>query len=300
MRKAIISVLICLCTVWIGWSLVPHFQDNAVQAWLLDVGQGESALVHEPGNKLLLFDGGPDDSVLSQLGGVLPPWWRHIDLLVLSHNHNDHISGLTAVLQRYQVDEVWTSDASYSTPEKALFDTLITEHHITKKVMYADFAHCKAVRACPAVIQFGQATLQVYHPLEPMTGQQPKDQHDATLSIRVTYASHSLFLTGDLQERHEATMLNECRQPWCSMKSDVLQVPHHGSGTGLSLPFLDAVRPSYAVIPVGSNNKFHHPSPKTLARLGTKGIATYRTDTNGRISIIITGQGVTVHPEHPG
>ena len=300
MRKRSAALLLLLVISWVGWSLLPHFQANTMQAWLLDVGQGESALVHEPSGKLLLFDGGPDDSVLSQLGKILPPWWKHIDLLVLSHNHSDHISGLISTLQRYQVDEVWTSDATYTTPEKELFDQLIQEHHVRKRVQYADFSACHPTQACPVPIPFGQLSLQIYHPLWPMTAQQPKDQHDATLSMRISYAGHSLFLTGDLQERHEATMLAVCGIPECSMKSDVLQVPHHGSGTGLSLAFLEEIQPQYGIIPVGAHNTFHQPNPKTLAKLGSAGIKTYRSDTNGRISITFSTAGIQVEPEHPG
>jgi competence protein ComEC len=283
-------LVILLAGSWTLWSLLPHFQPNSLEAWVLDVGQGESVLVHEPSGKLLLFDGGPDDSVLSQLGAILPPWDDAIDLVILSHNHDDHIRGLLSVFQRYKVGGVWVSGATDTTAEYRLFTAEIAQYHIPKRLTWFPPASCPPRAPCPPAIPFGQAQLQVYHPLREMLGIDPTDQHDATVSVKVSWHSQSIFLTGDLNEDHETDMLASC-QATCTLASTILQVPHHGSATGLLPAFLAAVHPLDAVIPVGLNNKYHHPRPETLAKLTAAHIPIYRTDLQGRIHIILSDHG---------
>lgn len=284
--------------VWLINALLPHYRPGTLEVWMLNVGQGESVLAHEPSGKLLLYDGGPDDSVLQQLGAILPPWQRRINLVVLSHDHSDHITGLISVLERYQVDEIWTSGARYNSPEYYRFEAEIKARHIPQTFTYFHTEDCQSQPVCPLPIHFGQTILQVYHPLKNMVGANPRQPHDATLSLKISFQNQSVFLTGDLNEEHEQDMLNGCQPPRCSLQSTVLQVPHHGSATGLLPSFLAAVSPKDALIPVGLHNKFHHPRAETLAKLSAANIPYWRTDLNGRIHLIL-GASISVQPEHP-
>jgi len=273
-------IIAAAVTLWSLAALLPRYDSDALDIWMLDVGQGESVFVHEPGGKTLLFDGGPDDSVLTQLGAVMPPWDRRIDLVILSHDHADHVDGLISVLQRFQVGELWISGATYDTSD---FATFLHEAQDDRIPTVHQHFH-------PDPISFGRANLQVYHPPTDMTGQDPAEAHDATLSVKVSYGESSLFLTGDLNEGHERDMLNQCQAP-CSLAATVLQVPHHGSGSGLLPEFLAAVHPQNTLIPVGAHNRYHHPAPSTVDKLKAAGIPTYRTDQNGRIKVILPSHG---------
>lgn len=289
MKKFFAVLLILLIGGWSWYSLQPHYSSApAMETWMLNVGQGESVLVREPSGKKLLFDGGPDDSVLSELGAILPPWDKQIDLVILSHPHSDHIRGLISVLQRYHVQEVWTSGATYDSADYKAWIAELARDHLTPKVTFAPFK-----------TSFGKINLQAFHPLQDMEGQDPSQAHDATLSIKASYGSEDLFLTGDLNEEHEQAMVTDCQPPSCTLEAEVLQVPHHGSATGLTPDFLKAIHPTYALIPVGKNNKFKHPRPNILQELIDAHIPIFRTDLNERIHVVFSGTAITVTPQVP-
>ncbi|MEI6477474.1 MAG: MBL fold metallo-hydrolase [bacterium] len=299
-KLSLLFFCIFCAVVWTFASLRPHYAAApALDAWVLDVGQGESVLIHEPSGKKILYDGGPDDSVLTQLGDVVPAWDRSIDLVILSHNHSDHLRGLITVLQRYTVKEIWVSGALYATADFRAFQKEISQHQVPVQTRFFKAADCVAGTPCPPTTVFGQLTLQVYHPLTDMTGSLPGDQHDATVSVKVSFHGESLFLIGDLNETHEKQMLETCPPPDCTLSATVLQTPHHGSATGLSPPFLAAVAPQVAVIPVGLKNSYGHPAPSTIAKLAAAHIPTYRTDTQGRIHLVLYGDHFTVETEKP-
>ncbi|MBU6389782.1 MBL fold metallo-hydrolase, partial [Patescibacteria group bacterium] len=110
LKKLSLTIGVVLLIGWSVLSVRPSYSSvPALDVWMLNVGQGESVLLREPHDKKILFDGGPDETVLSQLGSILPVWDRKINLVILSHNHSDHIDGLISVLERYQISEVWLS-----------------------------------------------------------------------------------------------------------------------------------------------------------------------------------------------
>lgn len=296
-KLSLLFFCILVAGIWSINSLRPHQNTiPTLDIWMLDVGQGESVLVREPGGKKLLFDGGPTDAVLSELGSILPPWDKTIDLVVLSHNHSDHIRGLISVLQRYTVKEIWISGAIHTTEEYRTFLEELKTHNLKPTISYFDSKKCTTI--CPTQTQFGEANLQVYHPLEDSTGIRPTDQHDATVMVKVSYSNSSLLLTGDIDEGHEQDIIRTCRPPICSLRATFLQIPHHGSATGLSPDFLKAVSPKVALIPVGADNKFNHPRQVILDRLDQAKIPTYRTDTQGRIHIAATSQNYSLSTGH--
>jgi competence protein ComEC len=258
---------------------------SELTVWMLDVGQGESVLLKEPSGKKILFDGGPDDKVLSEIGSVLPPWDRHIDLVILSHNHSDHIRGLISVLSRYDVSEIWISGAIHTTADYEAFLAQLTKNSLKPTIVYFDTT-CQELE-CPPRQHFGEIDLQVYHPNNDMTAVLPDHQHDAGVVVKATFSSMSILLTGDLEPENENELLEDCQPPRCSLKANILQVTHHGSGNATSKEFLEMVKPQAALIPVGLNNSFGHPREQTLERLKSAGVPIFRTDTQGRIKATI-------------
>jgi competence protein ComEC len=281
--------------LWLGSSLYPRLfpsEAGTTNIWVLDVGQGESILIREPSGKKLLFDGGPDDSVLSELGIILPPWDRRLDLLVLSHNHIDHMRGFIKVLERYDVKELWISGAIHSTNDFQAFIATAYRSGIKPRIVFFSPAECFTI--CPKIIPFGEAGIQVYHPLSSMEGKSPKDQHDATLVIKVSFGSQSILLPGDIDEGHEKEMLAACKPKVCTLESTIFQAAHHGSASGLHPDFLKAVSPQAVLIPVGSKNRFGHPAPTILEKIKKAHIPVYRTDLRGRIHVVLYPERFTI------
>lgn len=273
--------------VWLAVSLFPRWPDsNALNLWMLNVGQGESILLREPGGRLLLFDGGPDDSVLSELGQVLLPWQRTINLVILSHLHSDHIRGLIPVLQRYHVQELWFSGAVSTAADYQAFRSALQNSSISPRSVWADGTEK----------QFGQLRLLVLHPFRDESGEEFDSPHDADVVVKVTYDQEDILLTGDLEEEHEKAIIAACRLPSCSLQANVFQVPHHGSSYGLAPAFLQAINPKIALIPVGVNNAYHHPGSSTIKKLEDKQVKIYRTDTQGRIHLVIGPDEVRAPP----
>lgn len=287
-----------ICALWGGALIYTHYPHQALlEMWVLDVGQGESVLVREPTGKKLLFDGGPSDQVLSELGGILAPWDRTIDIVVLSHIHSDHVQGLIGVVDRYHIKELWISGTSYNSADYKTFLSGVNQHHIPTKITSAEYTGCTTI--CPLPYAFGKATLQVYHPVTSMQGAVLTYPHDATIVVKVSYTTSSILLTGDLDEGHEQDIISACHPPSCSLRATVLQIPHHGSKTGLSAFFLSTVHPEIAVIPVGLNNKFGHPGAVILKRLQEAHVPIYRTDTEGQIHIVFHQGNATTSVRKP-
>ena len=280
--KKIILVVCLLTLIFGGWLWQFVHPPALFELWMLNVGQGESVLVREPGGKTLLFDGGPDDSVLAELGGILPPWQHQLDLVVLSHLHADHIRGLISVFGRYSIGAVWYSGAAAVTADTKSWLVAIDHQHLAPVHVHAGFEQ-----------PFGALTAHVFFPLNDMTDAKMENAHDADVVLGLRLGDEQVLLNGDLNEAHEAALIANCLPPSCNLHSVVMQVPHHGSLTGLTPAYLAAVHPDVALIPVGLGNKFHHPRPEIIQRLKDAQIPIRRTDTDGRIHLTI-GREVTV------
>jgi competence protein ComEC len=284
MKRFLFTLLI---SSFVGWwifsTTIPEPSSASLEMWMLDVGQGESVLVKEPSGKKLLFDGGPDDTVLVELGKVLPSWDHTLDLIILSHPHADHIRGLISILDRYSVHEVWSSGTTIDTADFRAWKTTLDQHNLTPRSVFAGVES-----------EFGTAHVQVYFPLQSMDGKQPENAHDGDVVAKITTPTASLLLTGDLNEEHETALVQSCTPPLCNLHALVMQVPHHGSASGLIPSFLTAVHPAAALIPVGVDNIFHHPRPEILARLTTAKIPLFRTDTDHQIHASFENTSATI------
>jgi competence protein ComEC len=209
---------------------------------------------------------------------------KEINLIVLTHNHADHLNGINEVLNHYTVDRVWISGAIHTTDAYKKFLEQIKAKRIPTEFVQAG-----------STISFGDLSGIVLFPLTDQTGQLPDNQHDADVVTYWTYGDQSLMLTGDAETEHEAAMLNR----GVVRPATILKVGHHGSTTSTGQAFLDAVKPAYAIIQVGRNNKFGHPAPSTVERLQRLGATIFRTDLNGTILCNITTNATQCTPTTP-
>jgi len=246
---------------------------DRIVVWIFDVGQGDTIFIDAP-DRQILIDGGPDGVVIEKLTAVMPFWDREIDLVIDTHPHADHIMGLVHVLDRYQVEEVWTSGLSYETPVHTAF-----------KERTGEALDARAGE----VIDLGQgATLTILWPTSQIDDAWLDDPNAGSVVTLLEYGDASILLTGDIGFEEEEALVVGAYGHTRLRHVDVLKVGHHGSPTSTSRAFLETITPDFAVISSGENT-YGHPSPVVLDRLRAIGAAIFRTDTSGDIRIVSDG-----------
>ncbi len=244
----------------------------------LDVGQGDAIYIRTSENQDILIDGGPDNRVLEELGAVMPFWDREIDLVVLSHPHADHVAGLVEVLKRYTVKNIYITGILHTAPDYLAFLEEIKNKKIS--VMTVDSL---------STVDFGNDTkLEFIYPDKSFYGDNIENLNNSSIVARLIYKNRKFLFAGDAESLVERELLNKSRE----IESDVLKVSHHGSTTSSSEEFIKKVNPQLAIIEVGKDNKFNHPSLRTLSRFTRLNIPVLRTDLLGRITIVSDGENI--------
>ena len=257
--------------------------DNRLHVSFLDVGQGDAILIQTPNHQDILVDGGPSAQAISaQLSKLLPFWDRTIELVVLTHPHEDHLTGLLEVLQRYKVKQVFYLDTTYTLPDEQEWLNLIQQKHI------------KATMATAGQeIDLGtkDTTLEVVNPTPGST----VPAMDNGIVLKLSDEKISFLLTSDISADAEHDLITQRADVSCT----VLKVAHHGSNDSSTAAFLAVADPKLAVISVGADNTFGHPGADTLQRLadvvGADNI--YRTDKNCTVECITDGTRLWVKME---
>jgi len=254
--------------------------DGRLHVYFLDVGQGDAILIVTPQGRQILIDGGPAPSViLNQLARHMPFWDRSLDLVMATSSDIDHLAGLVAVLERYQIGAVLAPEWSARSPATARWSQLVTDH---RTVRIAPQAGLK-LEIEPGV------EMMLLHPDAEAAA--AFSDNDASLVTRLTFGSVSFLFTGDIEAVGEAALIRSGRL----LPSTVLKIAHHGSKTSTSSEFLAVANPAIAVISVGAGNPFGHPAPETLARLADRRV--FRTDQSGTVEIASEGTRLWIMTE---
>ncbi|WKZ83213.1 MAG: ComEC/Rec2 family competence protein [Acidimicrobiia bacterium] len=236
-------------------SAMPPAPPAGPEVSFLDVGQGDAALLRGPSGEVVLIDGGPDGAVLRahlRSAGV-----DHVDLLVVSHRHADHTTGLIGL--DVPIARMWHPP---QLGEDSPLDAIVAERLLAGTVVEQP--------GPGTVARLGSFTLEVLGPLR-----RYESPNDGSLVVRVMAAGVSVLFAGDV----EAVAQAELRP----VPSDVLKVPHQGAATS-DLNWLVACEPRLAVVSVGPND-FGHPSPAVIEALETAGAEVLRTDVEGTIRL---------------
>jgi competence protein ComEC len=239
----------------------------------LNVGQGDAIFIETPSGKQVLIDGGPDKSVLRELGKVMPFWDRSLDLVLESHPDSDHIGGLPDVLERFSVKYLISTGNLSDSKLSASLDNIAKEKH----------DNTLQVIAGKRIILEPNVYLDI---LSPIGDPSNWESNKSSMVVKLTYASTSFLFTGDVDESVEQYLV---KKYGVYLASDVLKVSHHGSRNSNNVAFINAVSPTYSVISVGAKNKFGHPHKEVLDSLVKLKSKILRTDQLG--TIIFKGDG---------
>ncbi len=279
-RKVLLVFAILIALNFFSWKFLAFLQNEELRVVFFDVDQGDAIFIRTPQNHHILIDGGPGEVVLEGLGREMPFFYNSIDLVILTHPHDDHVSGLLEVLDRYNVETVLCSGVSGSANvaqrwEKAIRERGYIQARAGQRIKANDFH------------------IDILFPAESFVGEKVDDLNEVSVISRLVFREeHSFLFTGDAyadQEREVLSYKKECEEEeraWCdvfSLESDVLKVGHHGSRTSTSEEFLDAVSPKVAVVMAGGDNRYGHPHREVVERLEDYGVEIMRTDRDGDV-----------------
>lgn len=257
------------------WTEISRFCQQSLEVTFFDVGQGDAILVETPERHLILIDGGPDDTILEKMGQILPFWRQHIDLVILTHPHADHLYGLIQILDRYQVDYILWSGV----------ECLDSICQLWKDELAEDDSEIIIAQAGQR-IRSASMVLDVLYPLTSYYRYLPDDHNEVSIVTKLSYGNHTFLFTGDITDKGEKEMI----LAWDDyLLSNIMKVAHHGSISSSQEEFLDTVRPEIAIIQVGVDNQYGHPAQETIDKLINRSIIIHRTDENGDIKIISNG-----------
>jgi competence protein ComEC len=273
--------------VVLAGSVVAARPDGSVHIVVLDVGQGDSILLEGDRGGRILIDGGPDANVLmGDLDRYIPTWDRRLDAIVLTHPHDDHVTGLVAVVERYQVGRTFESGWSVDTPAYRAWKSALSERGLTPERLSSG-----------ETLALDDATLRVLWPddgrvrpsyLDP-NATANRATNDASIVLLGEYEGRRFLLTGDVEDDVDPILLSRGVPT-----VDMLKVAHHGSATASSDVLLAALEPGVAVVSVGANNPYGHPNAATMARLRAHSPRVFRTDEDGTVETTLDRTAVTV------
>lgn len=239
-----------------------------------DVGQGDAALIIGPQREQIVVDGGPNLSLLEHLQRTMPFYDRTIDMLVLSHPHQDHLFAFPEIMKRYTVKNLLITGMDFGLPKYREMLTLAADQNV--RIILADPEH-------DIVFEDG-LTLDVIWPHANLLGQKG-DANNTSVALRVLYGNDSILFTGDMEEPEEREILSA----GIDVSANILKVAHHGSRTSSSTGFLMAVKATEAVVSVAAENGYKLPNQDVLDRLRSFGMKTHLTSMSGSLTVTLDG-----------
>lgn len=271
---------------------------NQPQLFVLNVGQGSASLIITPDGKNVLIDGGPDAKVLTELGKIMPFYDRVIDLLIITHSHDDHVGGLIDVFERYDVKTVvYTGVVDDTKIYQRLLEAIKNEQaKVIGAVAGQEFCF-PSVSADKDEFSC-QLNMKILYPINSLANKEIENPNDGSVVMLIEHGRNKIVVTGDLEIKGESEVVDAWQNKINFSDEDevVYLVGHHGSNTSSSKKFLDFIKPDYSIISVGKKNKFNHPSLIITERLKVRSKQVWRTDEAGSIKVLIKNNNWVVTP----
>ena len=276
-RKRAVWIFLLSANVWIWKTVLSH--EFRTLTWIqLDVGQGDAAVFRFPRGKCMLVDGGSKTPYWNAGESVIAPYLRkngirNIDLVVLTHPHDDHVGGLITILEQFSIGAIAVTGDTIHSPVYAEFrDVLLKRKLHVQTILAPDSVNC-----FPGV--------KLYF-LSPAKSEMTDQTNERSLVLRILYGKSKWLLMGDAGQPVETLLISS----GIRLDADVVKIGHHGSNSSSSEAFIRKIRPACAVVSVGKNNRFGHPSASVLGNLERNGVSIFRTDRSGAIVFKTDGE----------
>lgn len=244
--------------------------DNELKVYFIDVGQADSILLSNNEEYMLIDAGNNEDGpkLISYLQGL---GVTNLNYVIGTHAHEDHIGGMDDIIKNFSISRFFMPDVISTT--KTFEDVLdaLEQKQLTFETPNEN-----------ETFSFADTKFNVLY-----VGNESNDLNDTSIVLKATYHNTSFLFMGDATSKIEKKLENK------NLSSDVLKVAHHGSTYSSTTSFLKKVSPKYAVISVGINNPYNHPSTKTISKLEQLGTKVYRTDEDGTIIATSNGNDIT-------
>lgn len=250
-------ILVCL--------FFQSYFDRTTKIVFCDVGQGDAAYIRIKNQFDVLIDAGPDKKILNCLGRHMPFWDRKIEIAILSHPNKDHYGGFSFIINRYQLSKFMTVKSA-----------------VTSKI-YQDFVDKIIAKKVPLQFKIAGDKIKIENDefifFWPAVDFKSYEDNDYSLVFLFQEDDFRALFTGDASQM----VVDRIASRNDISHIDILKIPHHGSAHGLTKNFLELANPDIAVISVGKNNPYGHPTKAVLDMLKAKNIKIKRTDINGDI-----------------
>lgn len=264
MKRLLALLLVLLCPVAGLCDLQAHF---------LDVGAADCCIIVCDGKAMIIDGGEPGDSslVYSYLRNTLDV--THLECVVATHPHEDHIGGLPAALNACTVGRVFSPYEAYKSDNHEDLVKYAQEQGIAVEIPRQGYT-----------FRLGGSTVEIHKPIYTY-----RNVNDMSLIVRITYGDTSFLFMGDAEKEREQDLIVETH-----LKSDLIKIGHHGSKTSTTSALLKAVEPEIAIISCGGNES-EQPDIEVLTRLKTAGCSVYTTSDLGHIIVASDGSDITIN-----
>ncbi|MCR8746547.1 ComEC/Rec2 family competence protein [Romboutsia lituseburensis] len=266
MRKKFFYIILIIITLLSGCG-----KNSLLEVHIIDVGQGDSILIKTPNSKTLLIDGGTNESEHIVKSYLKKQKVKIIDFLIATHPDSDHIGGLDAVVNKFNVKGLYLPEQtitsnSYNDLISACNQKNVPLNYLYKGDNFSIDNYINLFVLSPSYIQ--------------------DDNNLNSIVFKLSFKNKSFLFTGDAESSNESDIINSFNLE----DIDFLKVGHHGSKSSTTSEFLDETTPDVAVISCGYKNQYGHPHNATLKNLKDHNVTTYRTDLSGDIVFYSNGE----------
>lgn len=279
LKKIIIFIFFLIIILYLLKIYYQEKNNDELLVSFIDSGQADSILIKTPYQQNIIIDLGSNKG-LKDLNKKISWWNKTIELIIITHPHDDHILGIISLLKKYQVKKIMYTGILHESPAYLELLNFIQEKNIPLLIPVEN-----------QIISFGEdCFLKILFPWESFQEKEIENLNNSSIVSQLNCNNSKFLFTGDAEIEVE----NEILKKNLDIKSDVLKVGHHGSITSSQEIFLKKIDPQIAIIMVGEGNKFNHPSLRTIKKLEKLKIKTFRTDLHGTIDIISDKQNIYI------